>query len=424
MNKIGFKLFKTPVIVALLLAYFHPDSIYYLYTQTQESPKFEFRVEMLYFPDTTQSQVGLEIVFDVPYHRLQFIKRDTLFVAKYDVTVEITDQHNNLAGLKDFERVVEVQSYRETLLTKKFSTDLITFRLAPGHYNVTVVGTDQNSNYSKTYSENILLPDFSQGKVNLSSIVFLQKPPTNHLSLENILPSTRGEFASDFYAYWETVVDTPSAPVKLTYSLENESKRAVIHGDTIIQNFNKVKPMWCKIPINALTIGTFYVTVKAESGLAQQEISKSFQISTTNFSFIKANLTEAILPMKYIMEKGDWQQLRSAPDSVKPRLFEEFWERRDPIPETQENELYQEFYGRVEHVNRCYSVGNFSGWQTDRGRIYIIYGPPDEIDQRTSERRFTTKYEIWYYKNVQKRFIFQADLGVGPYRLVSIETFQ
>jgi GWxTD domain-containing protein len=419
---IYFKIFISLVIVMVALTELHLGSTY-LYSQSQESKKFDFRVELLYFPDTTRSQVSLKIVFDVPYNRLLFVKQDTLFIAQYEVTVEIRDKQNKLTGLKDLKRVVRVEGFRETLVTNKFATVIVTFGLAPGVYNVTVVGTDQQSKYSQTYNKSITLPDFSAGKVNVSSIAFLQKPPSIHLFRDNILPATREAFKNDFYAYVETVVDTPSTPVKLIYSLETQSKRKIAQGDTIIQNSNRVKQGWFKIPANALAIGTYYIVVRAQVGSSYKEISKSFAISASKFRAHEVNLSEAILPMKYIMEKDDWQRLVSAPDTLKTKLFKEFWKRRDPTPDTQENELFQEFYDRVKYANRFYSVGNFTGWQSDRGRVYIIYGPPNEIDQRTSGQGFTKKYEIWYYASVQKRFIFQEDVGIGFYRLVSIEPY-
>ena len=58
------------------------------------------------------------------------------------------------------------------------------------------------------------------------------------------------------------------------------------------------------------------------------------------------------------------------------------------------------------------------GWQTDRGRVYIIYGKPDDI-QRDDTSYGTGSYVVWYYNNLNKKFVFWDEYGFGEYQLVS-----
>ena len=96
-------------------------------------------------------------------------------------------------------------------------------------------------------------------------------------------------------------------------------------------------------------------------------------------------------------------------DDEKQEFIEQFWLRRDPSPDTEENEFKEEHYRRIAWANDRFASG-IPGWKTDRGRIYIMYGPPDENDSHTSggpgERPIeegggnTTffPYEIWRYR--------------------------
>ncbi len=78
-------------------------------------------------------------------------------------------------------------------------------------------------------------------------------------------------------------------------------------------------------------------------------------------------------------EKKAFRQL--ADDPEREKFVEQFWARRDPTPGTEQNECKIEHYRRIGYVNQHYSDANgFAGWKTDRGRIYIQYGPPDEIE--------------------------------------------
>src|SRR6201986_2793956 len=70
-------------------------------------------------------------------------------------------------------------------------------------------------------------------------------------------------------------------------------------------------------------------------------------------------------------------------DEEGEQFVEQFWLRRDPPPDTVENEFKEEHYRRIADANEHFAAG-IPGWRTDRGRIYIMYGPPDEIDAHPS----------------------------------------
>jgi GWxTD domain-containing protein len=74
---------------------------------------------------------------------------------------------------------------------------------------------------------------------------------------------------------------------------------------------------------------------------------------------------------------------RLSTDDEREEFIEQFWLRRDPTPDTEENEYKEEHYRRIAYSNEHFPSG-IPGWKTDRGRMYIMYGPPDEIDDHSS----------------------------------------
>ena len=96
-------------------------------------------------------------------------------------------------------------------------------------------------------------------------------------------------------------------------------------------------------------------------------------------------------------------------DEEREQFVEAFWKRRDPTPDTEENEYKEELYRRIAYANEHYASG-IPGWKTDRGMIYIKYGPADEVDSHPSggsyERPFeegggetsTYPFEDWRYR--------------------------
>jgi GWxTD domain-containing protein len=102
---------------------------------------------------------------------------------------------------------------------------------------------------------------------------------------------------------------------------------------------------------------------------------------------------------------------RLSNDEERDQFIEQFWLRRDPTPDTVENEFKEEHYRRIAYANEHYASG-IPGWRTDRGRIYIVYGPPDEVDAHPSGGEYnrpmeegggtTTTYpfEDWRYRYI------------------------
>jgi len=99
-------------------------------------------------------------------------------------------------------------------------------------------------------------------------------------------------------------------------------------------------------------------------------------------------------------------------DEEREQFIEQFWLRRDPTPDTVDNEFKEDHYARIAYANERFASG-IPGWKTDRGRIYIIYGKPDEIESHPSggtidrpieEGGGTTStfpFEIWRYRYIE-----------------------
>jgi GWxTD domain-containing protein len=98
-------------------------------------------------------------------------------------------------------------------------------------------------------------------------------------------------------------------------------------------------------------------------------------------------------------------------DDEREQFIEGFWERRNPNPGSPENEFKEEYYRRIAYANEHYASG-IPGWKTDRGRIYIMWGPPDEIESHPSGGTYerpmeegggsteTYPFEQWRYRYI------------------------
>ena len=108
-------------------------------------------------------------------------------------------------------------------------------------------------------------------------------------------------------------------------------------------------------------------------------------------------------------------------DDEREMFVRQFWERRNPVPGSKVNKFKEEHYRRIAHANAHLATSK-PGWQTDPGRIYILFGPPDEIDARPSGSEFGIKLEEWRYRHLgdfgdNVVFTFIDYFGDGEYRL-------
>lgn len=143
--------------------------------------------------------------------------------------------------------------------------------------------------------------------------------------------------------------------------------------------------------------------------LATEYLTKSEEQLDTEFSTVR-----------YIANRSEvsaYKKLSSLDE--KKKFLIGFWERRDPEPQTPANEGRSEYITRVQYTNSHFASGFKEGWNTDRGRVFVIYGAPDEYVREPSEMGMKP-FEIWYYHNIQGGVMFVfADLsGFRDYRLI------
>lgn len=117
-------------------------------------------------------------------------------------------------------------------------------------------------------------------------------------------------------------------------------------------------------------------------------------------------LEEKFNQSKYVSvsdEVDQWENLETL--EAKRKFLFEFWKNRDSKPETEINEAKREYFERVAYAERNYDALGKPGWKTDRGRVYVRYGEPDEIE-RYPNQQDTKPYEIWHYNQIEGGVIF------------------
>ena len=126
---------------------------------------------------------------------------------------------------------------------------------------------------------------------------------------------------------------------------------------------------------------------------------ENFYIS--NSKFINYDYSKLIYPMVYILNKEEYLEYVNLDSLSKVSYIINYWS------ELNSNLFIEEFYTRTKYVNKKYYNGFNDGVKTDRGKIYILYGPPNTIERKIDGN---SEYEIWLYQD-NRKFIFLKRFG-------------
>jgi GWxTD domain-containing protein len=178
-----------------------------------------------------------------------------------------------------------------------------------------------------------------------------------------------------------------------------------------------------------VAIGSTTVAVAQEKGKAKDpnEKKKREELKSVYKNWIEQDVGYIITDE----ERKAFKTLKT--DDERDQFIEQFWLRRDPDPDTTENEYREQYYERIQYANEKFASG-IPGWKTDRGRIYVMFGKPDEIESHPAGGPYerpsyhgggntsTYPFEIWWYRYIEGigsdiEIEFVDPSGSGEYRI-------
>jgi GWxTD domain-containing protein len=136
-------------------------------------------------------------------------------------------------------------------------------------------------------------------------------------------------------------------------------------------------------------------------------------------SITEERLDEIIKEIQPIALDGELDIFPELNHNGKINFLRDFWKRRDPTPETSVNEYTIEYYEKLKYVDEAFAEGNYRrGILTDRGRVYLKYGAPTEINNHDHDINMKPYIEWIYYQESRRAFIFSDIGGFGRFRLI------
>ena len=377
-------------------------------------------------PTESPDSVHFTFYAKVANDLLQFVLKETLYEAQYELTIAINNDEEETVAGRIKRRKISVDNYKLTNDRHRFTYEMLDFYLSPGEYTLLIELLDIETKQPLRQKEKILLPDFFAQPMTTTDLLFFHErdvDPIGHTphGFPNI-PAVFSPSDRPFLASFTICSDQSSRELSIKQIILDSNSQPVSEDTITVTPRSRIQPVDISID-QQLRFGQYKLILEMIDGNTETTIESSFYIRWKTHSTHMTNLDQAIETVRYVMDGNLWKHLQTQPTEEQKKLLEKFWKERDPNPDTEENELEEEYYRRVSFTNQNFAPwgGQLDGWETDRGRIYIIFGPPSDVDNPSTPTGESSAYEIWYYRNLQKRFVFLDKYGEGDYLLITEE---
>ena len=399
-----------------------------------------------------QGRTEVNAFVQVPYVVLEPTSDGSDGTLSYRVAVKVTDS----TGLTLLQQSWQNHAPASVRRPEAFAVEMVRFSLAPGRYRLEVGVEDSVSGRHVGSTA-----DIEGYKAAPAASDLLLSPQIRPATADDTVPRPAE-------LRWGRMLVTAAAQLELTprrstafylleaYSAKEESGTLNLKvTDSLGKSLMTTAPSKVTVPVgggvlkgqldlSGLPPGSYTMTAALNIGAQTVERSAVFTMAPLNETLERdvARREAALVTDEGYFDAMNEEQLRVAKEPLvlvagsgelskytkelslraKRRFLTEFWQRRDETPNTPVNETRQLFYDGVAQADKAYAEKGRAyvpGWKTDRGRIYVKNGAPEEVLERRSEGR-AVPYEVWRYRRGKDRYYIFADRanGLGVYQLI------
>ncbi len=189
---------------------------------------------------------------------------------------------------------------------------------------------------------------------------------------------------TEIYSFQEEPADS----VTIIHRISNRMGAVIFENSSSIAIRHGINPHTALFDITSLASGSYSLSVAVEDRFGRLvSAERKFDVVWSPLSWGRYDY-ETLGDLEYIMTDEEMQEFQRLSPGEREGYLEAFWAKLDPTPGTAENEVRAEHYRRVVYADKHFSTSTKRGALTDRGKIYIKYGPPDDIESHYSDMDF------------------------------------
>ena len=371
-------------------------------------------------PDTTMLLASVSI----PNRMLSFVRDGDSYRAPYEVRLRLLQGNTEVKTVNAME-IVRVATFKEVNRTDESVIFQNYFRVIPGDYTISFTVRDVSSNRSATQEGQINIPRLTQGNLSTPLLVYEATRRTTLDSLPRVLASPRSSavFGQDstVSVYLEAYGQQPSLPV--SFVVQNDKGTVTWRDTTVLQRTGNLMSGAVTIPISRVGIGVANVTFTRLD--ATDTVRAPVFVSFGN-DIPLLTYEELINQLRYYVSPERLRTLRDASLEQRGQAWAAFLRASDPAPSTPEHEGLQTYFARLQQAAIRFRDDGTSrgGWLSDRGRVYVVLGEPDQLFEQTTNAALSRtsiaqrgRLQYWEYSQYRVRLVFFDETGTGRWRL-------
>ena len=405
------------------------------------------------------SLMYVEVYASIQRSQLPYARTDTAFVAEFQLALELLLRGDVIAAdtLYGFDTITDTSEMK----SGQFFPHLFAFYIKPGRYEARATLKDDTGALIERKTLPVKVDFIGEDSLSMSDIELacrVKKTDQKTRFWKNglqVLPNPVNFYGTQlplFYYYCE-FYNFHFVPDASDSFLVDRQIRSAETGE-IIRKFPPRKKQKVGttaveadgFPIAVLRTGTYLFQIKVtdlyDNRFASQEkkfwvyrpedfeagrehpIDTAFVGRLAEFTLPEMgeeNAEIALEQMRYVLDAKELSRVRRLTSDGKVQFMQEFWSQKARQEGITPVMARWNYFSRVKEANQRFSVfySKEDGWKTDRGRVYIQYGPPDLIDYKTANAQIPD-HEIWYYDKIEGgvEFIFADRSGYGDLELV------
>jgi GWxTD domain-containing protein len=373
------------------------------------------------------------ISVEVPFRTLVFLKKEGYYDARYDAQISVraadADRPADTYVLHGF---ATVKTYDETRRRDQKSRAWREIALPPGDYVIDALLTIKNTSIGMRRSVTLRVPDFLASGMAFGTPTVLSVPDkfrpefarwsevSDRISPDSPPDGAVAGFEREPAVRFELFVDGNTdlaVACDVFYEVVDAADRQLAYAKRRVTLSGRGDAFVAVFDVDEWSPGTYRVNLRARTYAPERDATASVEIRIdVTRAMLGADFDATLEILGLIANQSELKPLRDAPELERPAAWKRFWAARDPDPSSDENEALVQHLERVEYVAREFSQFG-PGYRSDRGRVYIRYGAPEQIDTALDQRA-QGEYEIWRYYTLNREFVFFDMFGVGDFKLV------
>ncbi len=303
------------------------------------------------------------------------------------------------------------------------------FDVPAGEYKALIRLVDDHTQQSATYQVPVAVSSMYAKAVNVSDLLIAREEVTvvnPNETRSAVLPYPRKIYDKEIdrlYYYFEIYNQVDSEAGNMSYVIScvgPDDKEIVLSTGEIAQSATR-HPLMESFDTANMAGGDYRLRLQLKApGLPytiEQEARFSVYQDPTDLRF--RNYQTVIDEIRLIAPEEEVNALLAAEKVEQQAAINAFWARRDLTPTTPLNEIKDEYYERIDIARSVFPAPASGGW-TDRAKVYILMGAPDELKQ-VANQNMSRRYETWFYAELNLNVVFEDRTGFGHYQLLEPE---